>query len=345
MRDLNRKSLFCSKRGGKWVNYESELSELLWSKLMEMYGVEEQVLFHYFYLRFLIEHYDKKIESINRSKRIVDFLVTELNIPVDEEGFTYKGEKIKKYYAIENCLENIVVNWEFQTSLKDVINSKGNRLPYKEYIQKEWKRIFMYGKNKAKSFRETSYYSIYVKWNSLYLLNQRFQANVVPPKRIEGIEYPSHHHFLVRTLEEKYEAEIHAVERMTSNTSFITENDLEQYLIKNLHLIEEGLQYIDRQYSIKDGRIDILARDKNRQYVIIELKVQEDKEIIWQSLFYPMQFKKEHKVDKVRMITLAPQYPNHILTPLKQIEGIEIMQFSPLIELGKIKNLTISKVS
>ncbi|PLS19666.1 hypothetical protein CVD28_04415 [Bacillus sp. M6-12] len=328
------------------LNYESELNELFLDKLSYMYGIDRSIVYHYFYLRFLIEYYDKKIEKFNKHKRLVDFLLRELNLPIEEKELVYKGEAIKKGYGLENSLENIVLDWEFSASLKSVTTSKGVSLPYEEYMDKEWKSVIRHGKNKAKPYKSHSRYLSYLKWNALSLLNKRYSANPNSPAEIEDFEYPDNHHPFVRTLEEVYYADIHSVELVTTSVVSITENDLEKYLIKHLDLIEEGLRYVDRQYSIKDGRIDVLAKDKEGNFVILELKTVEDfKDIFWQSIYYPMQFKTEHHVEKVRMITIAPKYPEHILLPLQQIHGIEIIQFKPLIELGKIKSLTLSKIS
>lgn len=327
------------------LNYESELNDLFLEKLSCLYGVEGNNVYHYFHLRFLIEHYDKKIDKFEKNRKMVDFLLKELNLPLNDNGFLYKGENIKKGYGLENSLGNILIDWEFSSSLKIVTTSTGVSIPYEEYIEIECKKVIRYGTNKAKPYKSNKRYFSYLKWNSLELLNKLYLAKPDSSILIEGVDYPSYHNGFVRTLEEIYYADIHSVELFTTNAVSITENDLETYLIKHLDLIEEGLKYMDRQYSLREGRIDILAKDKNNEYVILELKVQEDKEIIWQSLYYPMQFKKENNVKKVRMITLAPKYPNHILFPLQQIKGVEIIQFKPLIELGKIKSMILLKIS
>ncbi len=49
--------------------------------------------------------------------------------------------------------------------------------------------------------------------------------------------------------------------------------DLENYIISNLEEIEEGLRFIENQYDTKTvGLIDILCKDKDNNYVVIELK-------------------------------------------------------------------------
>lgn len=56
------------------------------------------------------------------------------------------------------------------------------------------------------------------------------------------------------------------------------ERDLEEYIVKNLGQIEDGLKLYSkqnitgRQFNTEVGRIDILALDKNSNFVVIELK-------------------------------------------------------------------------
>lgn len=54
--------------------------------------------------------------------------------------------------------------------------------------------------------------------------------------------------------------------------SEISEQDIEEYLTKNLHRLEIGLKLLDRQYPTKYGKIDIFCMDRNKKYVIIEIK-------------------------------------------------------------------------
>ena len=93
---------------------------------------------------------------------------------------------------------------------------------------------------------------------------------------------------------------------------------LEKYLSANLFLIEERMEFIARQVEIADGRIDILARDKNNILCIIELKVvSNDEKLVFQSVYYPTQFN-----EPVRMITIAPDYDYKIKTALDTL-GVE----------------------
>lgn len=94
---------------------------------------------------------------------------------------------------------------------------------------------------------------------------------------------------------------------------------LEQYLCDFIENIEEGMVFKENQYKVEGGVIDILAEDKDGITCIIELKTTEnDKNILWQSAYYPTCFD-----EKVRMITIAPNYSSRIYNALKNVNTVE----------------------
>jgi hypothetical protein len=52
----------------------------------------------------------------------------------------------------------------------------------------------------------------------------------------------------------------------------VLEKTLEDFLEFNLGLLEDGLVFVQRQYPTASGPLDILARDRRRRWVVIELK-------------------------------------------------------------------------
>ncbi|MFK4480918.1 endonuclease NucS domain-containing protein [Bacillus sp. RC206] len=83
------------------------------------------------------------------------------------------------------------------------------------------------------------------------------------------------------------------------------------------------MSFIERQYRVENGIIDIIAKDKNGTKCIIELKmVEDDKSLVWQSAYYPSCFNED-----VRMITIAPNYSNRIYNALKNINNVEMKVF------------------
>lgn len=67
-------------------------------------------------------------------------------------------------------------------------------------------------------------------------------------------------------------------EEISTEAVISLEKDLEEYIIRNLNQIESGLKLYSkggvtgRQFNTEVGRIDILAIDKNSNFVVIELK-------------------------------------------------------------------------
>ncbi|MCU5058885.1 endonuclease NucS [Bacillus cereus] len=106
------------------------------------------------------------------------------------------------------------------------------------------------------------------------------------------------------------------------------ESLLEDILCDHIFTIEEGMSFIERQYRVDNGVIDIIAKDRNGTKCIIELKVvADDKNLAWQSAYYPSCFDED-----IRMITIAPNYSDRIYNALKNISNVEMMVF------GKDKN-------
>ncbi|MDR4408203.1 DUF91 domain-containing protein [Bacillus anthracis] len=122
------------------------------------------------------------------------------------------------------------------------------------------------------------------------------------------------------------EKEIHHMWKklITSEILQGTEELLEDYLCEHIEVIEEGMKFLSRQDRIDYGVIDILAKDKNDTRCVIELKINEpDKNILWQSAYYPSYSKDE----KIRMITIAPSYPPKIYNALLNVKDVEMKVF------------------
>jgi hypothetical protein len=66
----------------------------------------------------------------------------------------------------------------------------------------------------------------------------------------------------------------------------ISEKELEDMLKDNLHLVEEGLKFIDNQIAAGCGPLDILAVDSGNSLVVIELKIGESDEMLMQAIDY-----------------------------------------------------------
>jgi hypothetical protein len=136
-------------------------------------------------------------------------------------------------------------------------------------------------------------------------------------------------------------------ENNTDNSSFAYEADLRDYLAKNLKIIEDGLNlYKDEngkngvEYSVDEHnkRIDILAIDKNKIPVIIELKVNRGYEkVIGQCQYYKNKIKNIFKANKIRVIIIARQITEYLKMATMDMEDYELFEYKLNIELGKVK--------
>lgn len=316
--------------------YETELYNFIINSLYLMFGLNEDRLYKYLKLKYLIlRKGDNKLD-------FAKFILLELNIPLEKNNcFIFKRVKVGIYTEIFNILEN----WEFRTSLIPEhldLGETQQTLTLDKFINETYFFIVTKAKNKANKIatNETNK-MLYEKYYGIKYLNKFFNVILNPPKMYPEITYPLTHNPYERTVEEKLEALVHAIEFQSNNINLISEKDLENYLILNMDKIEEGMEYVDRQVIIDGGIIDIIGRDRKGVFSIIELKVDEDKKIIWQCLHYPKAIKEKYKTDKVRLITLLPEYNPNLKAILQEIDGVEMKKYKLFLSNGKIIDINI----
>jgi hypothetical protein len=136
-------------------------------------------------------------------------------------------------------------------------------------------------------------------------------------------------------------------EIVTEENEFAYENDLRNYLVKNLSIIEKGLKI----YEVQDGvtgaeffvpgttrRIDILAIDNQNNFVVIELKVSRGYEkVVGQILYYQSMIKTHFKQDKVRAIIIAREISPELKAATLFLPDIELFEYQLSLTLNRIK--------
>lgn len=129
-------------------------------------------------------------------------------------------------------------------------------------------------------------------------------------------------------------------------SEFAYEKDLQKYLVRNLSIIEKGLKLyeingVDGEEFYVAGtsrRIDILAIDKNDNFVVIELKVSRGYEkVVGQTLFYQSSIKTIFKQDKVRAIIIAREITTELKTATQFLLDFELFEYQLSLTLNKIK--------
>lgn len=135
-------------------------------------------------------------------------------------------------------------------------------------------------------------------------------------------------------------------EIVREESEFAYEKDLQKYLVKNLSIIEKGLKLyqsesIDGEEFYVPGtsrRIDILAIDKQNNYVVIELKVSRGYEkVVGQTLFYQSSIKTIFNQEKVRAIIIAREITSELKTATHFLPDFELFEYQLSLTLNKIK--------
>lgn len=130
----------------------------------------------------------------------------------------------------------------------------------------------------------------------------------------------------------KLESEIDKIEEVESKEfSLSLERDLQSYLSSNLDEIEEGLELVDNgiEYKTNAGLIDLLAKDKNGNYVVIELKAGKGKDaVIGQTLGYIGALSKERGIDNVRGIIVASDFEDRLKYAVSAINNLVLIKYA-----------------
>ena len=120
-----------------------------------------------------------------------------------------------------------------------------------------------------------------------------------------------------------------------TSASISFEKDLEEHIAKNLKQIEKGMSLYKkgkksgRQYKIDFGFIDLLAKDKNDDFVVIELKVgKATYAVIGQVLSYIGWVRQNlAKNKKVRGIIIADDFHEKVKFAAKEIPNLLLKQY------------------
>lgn len=115
---------------------------------------------------------------------------------------------------------------------------------------------------------------------------------------------------------------------------FRIESDLRDFLSNNLSIIEPGLKLYQRgeqrgvEYPIDDGRIDILAVDKNGKYVVIELKVSRGRNRAVGQLCYYMGWVDDHLGNGTcRGMIISGEISEDLIIALKRVPGASVFRY------------------
>ena len=327
----------------KGFYYESELQEILLDQSKKQYGIEETLLLiQYLFRRFYIVELDgtklPRVLKRDFPSTFMRFWLNDLAVPIYNQAFVYKGINFSTLVSYGSPLRNIFDDLAHQLSnYRLLTDDEFNRLEEWEQAKDNVDKWLKEAKRKGRKYSKKYVYPYFLKLELLNKLNKAYGAAVQLPSKINGFEYQDD----VMKLPEEVVCQRYllAFHEKVTDGELLSEVELEKYVVNHLNEIESGLRLVQSQYTLPNGRIDILARDKKGNLVIIELKVEKDTNIVWQKWYYTNEIKKRFNTEKVRFIAILPKFYEEIIEPLLKDETpTKILQFHPSIERGKLLN-------
>jgi hypothetical protein len=112
-----------------------------------------------------------------------------------------------------------------------------------------------------------------------------------------------------------------------------SENDVEQYFAENPQRLEIGLKLIGEQYSTYYGSIDLLMKDKNDSFVVVECKIDANSKTLAQIIDYMSWIEKESGQEP-RGLIVCNFYENRLKNSIDWLKShkidINIITYEPL---------------
>jgi Endonuclease NucS len=113
----------------------------------------------------------------------------------------------------------------------------------------------------------------------------------------------------------------------------LDEKNLENFIVQQLEMIEPGLRLVERQLSTPAGRLDLLCRDAQGSYVVVELKrTQGSDQVVGQISRYIGWLKESHPGDRVRGIVVVGKKDQALSYAAKAVADLEVKEFKILIQ-------------
>lgn len=300
---------------------ETVLYELLLEASSQQFGIQEEEKFiHYLLRRFWIAQLNgtkiQSIEPVDFPRRFMAYWLDELGLFLQPSMFLYFEQQVPFSVVTGTPLRNLYDNLLHTAEwTKNKYTSNISNRSVWELIDKEMRDELKRAKKRwGKYSKYAEVYPYYLKRSLFITINQRFEAVPCAPSVIQGFRYPDNWWKLNE--EEVCERHIQAFEGFSKNTDFLLEEQLEDYLIKHLHQLEEGLRFIESQKVLPKGRVDILARDREGRLVVIECKVEKDTDILWQQWYYTKEIQREYVTDAVRFVAIMPTFYEELVEPL-----------------------------
>lgn len=329
-----------------------EFQEDLMNALMERFEIhDDRILLLYLLLRSATEDVKKgkvKKKSLSDwSTQLIHSVRKELSI--EQNYGTYDNHEVS-LTPYSSHLRSSLDEWTTSLAMTgqhvwepygSMTNSSSTLLTF---LTKKFDELLKLAKDHAKKLTKQTYYEHYLKYFYLMELNKCFNVKNVNDVLIANFEYDeldSTH--LTPSLETYYKRYMDAFNFSHQEYRVVSEKSVEDYLEKHLHELEEGLRMFSRQVVLPNGRIDLLAKDSHGDLVVVEIKVKEDTDLVWQRQYYLEEIKNLYKTEDVRFFAVMPEEYPHITEQMKSFEDTELFTFTLSVSNKEISNMTFKK--
>jgi endonuclease len=128
-------------------------------------------------------------------------------------------------------------------------------------------------------------------------------------------------------------------------SEFAYEKDLQSFLSKNLFLIEPGLRLFEDEgingieFPAGGRLIDILAVDKNNNYVVIELKVSRGYDRVVGQILRYMAWVEKHQANpgqSVRGVIIAKAITDDLVLATSRVKDVDLFEYELSVSLKKV---------
>lgn len=134
-------------------------------------------------------------------------------------------------------------------------------------------------------------------------------------------------------------------EEPAGTSEFAYEKDLQHFLSENLFLLEPSLRLYEEEgitgveFPVGSGRVDILALDRDSDYVVVELKVSKGYDrVVGQLLRYMAWVRKNHADtgQRVKGMIVARRISEELLLACSELDNVSLYEYELSISLRKV---------
>jgi hypothetical protein len=138
-----------------------------------------------------------------------------------------------------------------------------------------------------------------------------------------------------------------ADEENEGDQAFAAETDLRDFLAQNLNCIEAGLRLYQTteqsgvEFPVDNGKINILAVDRNERFIVIELKVGKGRNKAVGQLLYYMGWV-DQKLGKApcRGLIIAKEIPNDLVMAVQRAPGVSLARYKLSVSIEAVHTST-----